>query len=123
MQHESDEPDCVMQAQAQHLHKLLAHALPPTMTDAEVAALFPADAPIVQAIERQVGQQRRALVVFASAGAAKQAFQSLQGPESTDMGGHKQVRSACLDPVVPLLAVQSHNTWSSCSIVRSCRKW
>lgn len=100
---DSDELMCILQVQPQDLKKLLAHSLPPTMTDAELAALFPADAPIVEAIERQVGQGRRALVVFASAGAAKQAFQSLQGPESTDKGGHKQVCRACLALAVLLL--------------------
>ena len=81
----------MLQVQPGDLRKLLAHSLPPTMTDAELAALFPADAPAVQAIERQLGEQRRAVLVFASAGAAKQAFQSLQGPESADRGGHQQV--------------------------------
>ncbi len=64
------------------------------MTDAEVAALFPADAPAVQAVERQLAEQRKAVLVFTSADAAKKAFQSLQGPETTDRGGHQQVRNA-----------------------------
>ena len=34
------------------MRKLLAHSLPPQMTDAELAALFPADAPPALAIER-----------------------------------------------------------------------
>ncbi len=96
---------CVLQAQPQDLCKLLAHSLPQTMTDAEVAALFPADAPAVQAVERQLGEQRKAVLVFASADAANQAFQSLQGPESTDMGGHQQVCNGCLS-----LCVQHSDT-------------
>ena len=79
-----------VQVQLQGLHKLLAHSLPPSMTDAELAALFPADAPAVQAVEREAGQPRKAFAVFASASAAKQAFSALQGPESTDTSGRKQ---------------------------------
>ena len=71
--------------------KLLAHSLPPHMTDAEVAALFPSDAPMALAIEREPQEPRKAFLVFASVKEAMAAFKLLVGLESPDSTGRPQV--------------------------------
>ena len=71
--------------------KLLAHSLPPDMTDAEVAALFPSDAPLALSIERQPLDLRKALLVFANVKDAMAAFKALVGLESPDSTGRPQV--------------------------------
>jgi hypothetical protein len=73
------------------MRKLLAHSLPPAMTDVELAALFPADAPAALAIERHPQEPRKALLVFASAKASLAAFKALVGLETPDSTGRPQV--------------------------------
>ena len=73
------------------MRKLLAHALPPSMSDAQLAAVFPPDAPMAVAVERNSKEPRKALLVFSSAKDAAAAFRALSGQETVDSTGRYQV--------------------------------